>query len=172
MKRRKTARRALIPGSFDPVTNGHLDVIRRASTLFDDVVVAVLANTGKTPWFTARERVGLIEAEARSLPNVRVRSFGGLLVDFARRARATVVVRGLRGGADLENEMAMARTNRDLDARVETVFLGASSGTQHVASRLVREIGLLGGRVDGLVPRRVAVAVRARAAALRKAARS
>lgn len=162
------ARRAIFPGSFDPLTLGHLDVIERASKIFDVLTVAVLANTGKSPWFSAEERVALIAAEVSRLKNVNVVAFSGLLVAAARRVRATTVIRGVRGGADLEPEIAMARTNRALDPRLDTVFLSASPHVAHVASKLVREIALLGGSVTTLVPPRIARATKFRAKEIAK----
>jgi len=154
---------AVVPGSFDPVTLGHVDLVSRASRLFDEVVVAVLENASKDPWFSAEGRVLMIEREVVALPNVRVVRFAGLLVDLVEKEGADVVVRGVRGGSDLEYETLMARMNAHLRPGLETVFLPSSPQHTHIASRLVREIAYLGGSVQGLVSEKVAVAVETRA---------
>jgi pantetheine-phosphate adenylyltransferase len=154
---------ALVPGSFDPVTLGHLDLVIRAASLFDEVVVAVLENSGKHPWFSAEGRVLMVQREMSSLKNVRVVRFAGLLVDLAEKEGAEVVVRGVRGGADLEYETLMARMNAHLRPGLDTVFLPSSPHLTHIASRLVREIAYLGGSVQGLVSEKVALAVETRA---------
>jgi len=148
------ARRAIYPGSFDPVTFGHMDIIRRAAASFDDVVVAVLRNTNKAPLFSAEERREMLEeaiAEA-GLGNVRVSGFEGLLVDFARNVEAKVVLRGLRAVSDFEYELQMALLNRRLAPEVETIFLVPGEDVSFISSRLVREIARLGGDVSSLVP--------------------
>lgn len=154
---------ALLPGSFDPMTLGHLDLIVRAASLFDEVVVAVLDNSSKQPWFSAEGRVLMVERELVALRNVRVVRFAGLLVELAEKEGAEVVVRGVRGGADLEYETVMARMNAHLRSGLDTVFLPSSPHLTHIASRLVREIAYLGGSVRGLVSEKVAVAMEARA---------
>ena len=154
---------ALLPGSFDPVTLGHLDLIIRAASLFDEVVVAVLENSSKQPWFSAEGRVLMVQREVAALRNVRVARFSGLLVELAAAEGAEVVVRGVRGGADLEYETVMARMNTHLRPGLDTVFLPASAHLSHIASRLVREIAYLGGPVKGLVSEQVALAVETRA---------
>jgi pantetheine-phosphate adenylyltransferase len=154
---------ALLPGSFDPVTLGHLDLVIRAASLFDGVVVAVLENASKNPWFSAEGRVLMVQREMSSLKNVRVVRFAGLLVDLAKEVGAEVVVRGVRGGADLEYETVMARMNAHLRPGLDTVFLPSSPHLSHIASRLVREIAYLGGSVRGLVSEKVALAVETRA---------
>ena len=156
-------RAAIVPGSFDPVTLGHLDLIKRAVRLFDEVVVAVLENSSKKPWFSAEARVLMLEHELIGVPGVRVIRFSGLLVDVIASVGADVVVRGVRGGSDLEYETVMARMNAHLRPGLDTAFLPSSPGLTHIASRLVREIAFLGGSVDGLVPEKVARAVKARA---------
>ncbi len=151
------------PGLSIPVTLGHLDLVIRAASLFDEVIVAVLENASKKPWFSAEGRVLMVQREVVSLQNVRVVRFAGLLVDLAKKEGAEVVVRGVRGGADLEYETVMARMNAHLRPGLDTVFLPASPHLSHIASRLVREIAYLGGPAQGLVSEKVAAAVEARA---------
>jgi len=145
-------RRAVYPGTFDPVTNGHLDLIRRGSALFDDVVVAILRNAEKSPSFTVEERVEMIQSVIRELKNVSVTTFDGLLVDFAEKIGASVIVRGIRAVSDYEYELQMALMNRRLSSRVETVFMMPAEAYSYLSSRLVKEISQLGGSVHGLVP--------------------
>ena len=163
MSPKEWRRIALLPGSFDPVTLGHLDLIIRAAGLFEEVIVAVLENSEKKPWFSTEGRVLMMQREVAALKNVRVARFSGLLVDLAAKKRAEVVVRGVRGGEDLEYETVMARMNAHLRPGLETVFLPASPHLAHIASRLVREIAYLGGSVAGLVSTQVALAVETRA---------
>jgi pantetheine-phosphate adenylyltransferase len=144
--------RAVYPGTFDPVTNGHLDLIERSSVLFDDVVVAILSNTDKTPLFTSQERFEMLEQVVKRLPNVSVTTFEGLLVDYAEQIQASVIVRGIRAVSDYEYELQMALMNRRLSSRVETVFLMPAEAYSYLSSRLVKEISALGGSVHGLVP--------------------
>jgi pantetheine-phosphate adenylyltransferase len=144
--------RAVYPGTFDPVTNGHLDLIRRSSVLFEDVVVAILSNTDKTPLFTPQERVEMLEQVVKRLPNVSVTTFDGLLVDYAEQIQASVIVRGIRAVSDYEYELQMALMNRRLSSKVETVFLMPAEAYSYLSSRLVKEISVLGGSVHGLVP--------------------
>jgi len=144
--------RAVYPGTFDPVTNGHLDLIRRCSALFDETVVAVLRNTEKTPLFAIEERVEMLGNVVRQLSNVSVATFEGLLVDFAERSDASVIVRGIRAVSDYEYELQMAMMNRRLSSKVETVFMMPAEAYSYLSSRLVREISMLGGSVHGLVP--------------------
>lgn len=155
---------AIIPGSFDPLTLGHLDLIRRASGLFDEVVVAVLENQSKQPWFDGEARLVMVRGACADLQNVSAIRFSGLLVEAVDRAGARVVVRGVRGGADLEYETVLARMNSHLRPGLETVFLPSAPELTHIASRLVREIAYLGGSVEGLVSAPIADAVRQRAA--------
>lgn len=143
---------AVVPGSFDPLTHGHMDVIARAVALFDEVVVGVLRNPGKTPLLDLDTRERAVRAALAVYPTVRVARFEGLLVDFARAQGACAVVRGLRSGADFEYEWPMARMNRAMDAGLDTVFLAASPEWAHVSASLVREIHRLGGAVDAFVP--------------------
>ena len=147
-----TMRRAIYPGSFDPVTNGHLDVIGRASQLFDEVVVAVAFNDAKNPLFTAEERVDLLKRTVSRIRNVKVASFNGLLMAFAREERACAVVRGLRAVSDFEFEFQMALMNRKLEPEIETVFLTPKEEYTYLSSRIVKEIARLGGNVEEFVP--------------------
>ncbi|MGI9114840.1 MAG: pantetheine-phosphate adenylyltransferase [Chthoniobacterales bacterium] len=147
-------RRAIYPGSFDPVTNGHLDVIERARKLFDEVIVAVAINDQKQPLFTAPERLHMLE-DAISGGGVRVAPMEGLLVDFAGRENACAVIRGLRAISDFEFEFQMALMNRKLNARVETIFLMPKEEYTYLSSRIVKEIARLGGDVSSFVPRPV-----------------
>lgn len=145
-------RRALYPGTFDPVTNGHLDLVRRALTLFDAVVVGVGTGRGKAPMFTVEERVELVRESTSDLENVEVISFDGLLVDAVREADATAIIRGLREISDFEYEFQMALMNRRLADDIETVFLMPSESYTYLNSTLVKEVVLLGGDVSGLAP--------------------
>jgi pantetheine-phosphate adenylyltransferase len=145
-------RTAVYPGSFDPLTNGHLDIIRRARRLFDRVLVAVLENEEKAPVFTTSERMDLIRVSTADLPGVEVHSFSGLLVDFMKRVHANVVVRGIRAVSDYEYELQMALMNRELHSEIETIFLLPAVEYTYVSSRLVKEVFRLGGDVARLVP--------------------
>jgi len=153
-------RRAIYPGSFDPITNGHLDVIQRAAKLFDEVVVAVAFNEQKRSLFPVDERVALIRETAGGIPNVRVARFDGLLVEFARTQSASAVVRGLRAVSDFEFEFQMALMNRKLEPEIETIFMMPAEKYTYLSSRIVKEIGRLGGNVDSFVPESVAAALR------------
>ena len=144
---------AIYPGSFDPLTNGHVDIIQRGSRLFDRIIVGVLINLEKAPLFTVPERVDIARTVFREWPNVEVDTFDGLLVEYARRKRATVIVRGLRAISDFEFEMQMALMNRRLNPEVETVFMMPAEPYTYVSSRLVKEVVALGGTVSGIVPR-------------------
>ena len=159
MRRMRTA---VYPGSFDPLTNGHLDIIRRGTRLFDRIIVAVLENEGKSPLFSVAERMELITRCIDSMPTVEVRSFTGLLVDFMDRMNANVVVRGIRAVSDYEYELQMALMNRELNARVETIFMLPAVEFTYVSSRLVKEVFRLGGDVTRLVPPPVLESLRAR----------
>ena len=143
---------AVYPGSFDPLTNGHVDLIRRGTRIFDRVLVAVLVNTEKAPLFTVDERIDMIRAIFRRQTRVKVKAFSGLLVDFLRTERANVVVRGLRVVSDFEYEFQMALMNRKLDPEIETIFLTPKEDLSYLSSRLVKEVHRLGGDVSGLVP--------------------
>jgi pantetheine-phosphate adenylyltransferase len=153
-------RRAIYPGSFDPVTNGHLDVIERARKLFDEVIVAVAFNEQKQPLFSLDERVQLLRATIGEADHVRVEPLGGLLVDFAVEQNAIAVVRGLRAVSDFEFEFQMALMNRKLEARVETIFLMPKEEYTYLSSRIVKEIARLGGDISAFVPAAVVQAFR------------
>jgi pantetheine-phosphate adenylyltransferase len=145
--------KAIYPGSFDPVTNGHLDLIARAANIFDHLVVAILRNSEKNPLFTVEERVAMLSEGIAEFNNVSVSTFDGLLVDFAREERAHAVVRGIRAISDYEYEFQMALMNRRLAPDVETIFLMPDAKYSFVSSRLVKQVFRLGGSVDGLVPK-------------------
>ena len=164
------------PGTFDPITMGHMDIIQRAAALVDRLVVAVAGNEAKSPLFSAEERVAMVEAEIAPLRargrkgggrEIEVRAFDNLLIHFARQSGATVLIRGLRAVSDFEYEFQMATMNARLDPGIETVFLSASENQQFVASRLVKEIARLDGDVSGFVSPRVAEALMDRFAKLR-----
>lgn len=155
-------RRAVCPGSYDPVTNGHVDVVARAATLFDEVVVAVLYNPAKEGAFPVEERVSLLEESLAGTPNLRVEAFADrLLVDVCRDLGATAIVKGLRGGTDFAYELPMALMNKHLTG-IETVFLPGDPRFEHVSSSLVKEVVRYGGDVSGLVPDSVLAALRRR----------
>ena len=145
-------RTAIYPGSFDPVTLGHWDLVQRAAKLVDRLVVAVLHNPSKSPAFTVEERVAMLEELTTTLPHVEITSFHGLLVDFAKAQNAQVIVRGVRAFSDFEYEFQMALMNRKLAPELETVFLMPKEKYSAVSSRLVREIGSMGGNLSDLVP--------------------
>lgn len=140
------------PGSFDPCTNGHLDVIARASKLFDRVVVAVLINHAKKPLFHVDERVAMLKQAVAAYPNVEVRSFSGLLVDFMREENAKIIIKGIRAMSDFEYEFQMALTNHALSCEIETLFIPTSKDYMFLSSSIVKEIARYGGSLDGLVP--------------------
>ena len=145
-------RTAIYPGSFDPVTNGHLDVIDRASKLFDRVIIAVAHNEAKTPMFTPDERLGFIRESTIGVPNLEFTHFDGLLVDYARDAGACAIVRGLRAISDFEFEFQMALMNRRLQPSAETIFLMPREEYSYLSSRMVREVARLGGDITPFVP--------------------
>lgn len=151
-------RRAIYPGSFDPVTNGHLDVIERARKLFDEIIVAVAVNDEKQPLFPLDDRLAMLR-QAITLSGVRVAPMTGLLVDFAAAEQAQAIVRGLRAISDFEFEFQMALMNRKLDDDIETIFLMPKEEYTYLSSRIVKEIALLGGNVSAFVPRPVADAL-------------
>jgi pantetheine-phosphate adenylyltransferase len=153
---------AIYPGSFDPVTNGHLDLIERGTKIFTRLIVAVLRNTEKQPLFTLSERVEMMQEATRAFPNVEVDAFDGLLVDYARRLGAHILLRGIRAVSDYEFELQMAMMNRKLEPRIETVFMLPGEAYSYLSSRLVREIAQLGGPVTGLVPPAVEQRLRAK----------
>ena len=143
---------AIYPGSFDPITCGHLDLIERSSRLVDRLVVAILRNENKQPLFTVEERIEMLREVVAPYPNVEVDSFDGLLVDYAAGRRATVIVRGIRAISDYEYELQMALMNRRLRPEIETAFLMAGEAFSFISSRLVKEVIGLGGNIAGLVP--------------------
>ncbi len=151
---------AIYPGSFDPIHNGHLDVIGRAAKLCDRVVVAVAVNHAKTSLFSMEERVALIRAASAHIPGVEVKAFEGLLVDFFRAERADAVIRGLRAVSDFEYEFQMALVNRSLDEDLETLFLMPSQKHIYLSSRIVKEVAALGGDIERFVPEVVREALR------------
>lgn len=155
-------KRALTPGTFDPITSGHLDIITRAAQLFDEVVVAVAASAGKRPLFTLEERTALVEEVVAPLSNVRVKPFTGMLVDFARQEGAQVVIKGLRAITDFEYEFQQAALNDQLDGSVETMFIMSPPEYMYLSSSVVREIASLGGPVGQFVPPCVEKALRAK----------
>lgn len=147
--------KALVPGSFDPVTNGHIDIIQRAATMFDSVVVAVAKNASKSPLFDKQERFEMLQEICAALPNVTVDYLDGLLVEYAQSRGATVIVKGLRAVSDFEYELQMALMNRRLCDKVETVFLMTGAEYSYLSSSIVKEIARLGGTLEGLVPESV-----------------
>ncbi|MBI4461421.1 MAG: pantetheine-phosphate adenylyltransferase [Acidobacteria bacterium] len=153
---------AIYPGSFDPVTNGHLDLIERASKLFDHLIVAILRNPEKDELFTLRERTEMLEQSISHLANVSVDSFDGLLVEYARRKGARVILRGIRAVSDYEYELQMALMNRQLEPGLETVFMLPAEAFSYLSSHLVKEVARLGGSVKGLVPPVVEERIRAK----------
>jgi len=143
---------AIYPGSFDPLTNGHLDLIERGSKIFDELIVAIIRNTEKTPLFSLGERRDMMEAMTERWRNVQVDTFEGLMVDYAVKAKASAVLRGIRAISDYEYELQMALMNRKLQPSLETVFMMPAEKYSYLSSRLVREIAQLGGSIQGLVP--------------------
>ena len=147
-----SGRVAVYPGTFDPLTNGHVDIIQRGAALFDRIVVAILINPTKSPLFTIEERLEMARTVFESRPGVEVDTFDGLLVDYASRRQASVIVRGLRAISDFENEMQMALMNRHLSSTIETILMMPAESYTYLSSRLVKEVFALGGSVRGLVP--------------------
>jgi len=143
---------AVYPGSFDPLTNGHVDIISRGARIFDRIIVAILINAEKAPLFSMEERLKIAQEVFKDFPNVEIDTFDGLLVDYVERRRAHVIVRGLRAVSDFEFEFQMALMNRRLNGKIETVFMMPAENYSYLSSRLVKEIAELGGSVTGLVP--------------------
>ena len=143
---------AVYPGTFDPLTNGHVDIIERGARLFDRIIVALLVNAEKSPLFSVEERLDIARTVFGNLPNVEVDTFDGLLVDYVERRQAQVIVRGLRAVSDFEYEFQMALMNRRLNGKIETVFMMPAEQYSYISSRLIKEVFSLGGRVHGLVP--------------------
>ena len=160
---------AIYPGSFDPLTSGHVDIIERGSHIFDQIIVAILANAEKVPLFTENERIAIIKDVFKANKHVQVDTFNGLLVDYAQMKQATVLVRGLRAVSDFEYEFQMALMNRHLAPGLETVFMMPDEKYTFVSSRLIKEVFMLGGEVAGLVPPLVEEKLRAKQKSKRKA---
>ena len=157
-------RRAIYPGSFDPITNGHLDIIERGCKLFDEIIIAILVNPDKKPFFTTEERREMLQQVVTEIEHgscrLAVEDFSGLLVDYAVQRRADAIVRGIRAISDYEYELQMALMNRRLEPRLETVFMMPAEAYSYVSSRLVKEVFLLGGKIEGLVPASVEARMR------------
>ena len=164
----QTPRVAIYPGSFDPLTNGHVDIIERGARIFDQIIVAILANVEKTPLFSEKERIEIIQDVFKDHANVRVDTFNGLLVDYAQRKNASVLVRGLRAVSDFEYEFQMALMNRHLAPGLETVFMMPAEQYTYISSRLIKEVFTLGGQITGLVPPIVEERLRAKQLARQK----
>jgi pantetheine-phosphate adenylyltransferase len=143
---------AVYPGSFDPLTNGHVDIITRGSRIFDRIIVAIAKNAEKSPLFTMQERIDIVQTVFADLKSVEVDTFEGLLVDYAERRHANAIVRGLRAVSDFEYEFQMALMNRRLNGKIETVFMMPAEQYSYISSRLIKEVFSLGGLVHGLVP--------------------
>ena len=156
---------AIYPGSFDPLTNGHVDIIERGARIFDRIIVAILVNAEKAPLFTTPERVEIARAVFKDRENVEVDTFDGLLVDYVARRKADVIVRGLRAISDYEFEFQMALMNRRLNAEIETIFMMPAEQYTYISSRLIKEVFALGGQVHGLVPDQVEARLREKVAA-------
>jgi pantetheine-phosphate adenylyltransferase len=159
---------AIYPGSFDPLTSGHVDIIERGARIFDEIIVAILGNVEKTPLFSEAERVAIITDVFKGHANVRVETFSGLLVNYAQLKKASVLVRGLRAVSDFEYEFQMALMNRHLAPGLETVFMMPAEQYTYISSRLIKEVFTLGGEVTGLVPPIVEEQLRAKQQAKRK----
>lgn len=145
----------IYPGSFDPVTLGHLDIIKRSSKLVDRLVIGVLNNSSKKPLFTVSERVNMLREVTKSMTNIEVEAFGGLLIDFANLKNADIIVRGLRAVTDFEYELQIAQTNHKLNPNIDTVFFTTSVDYAYLSSSVVREIAMYNGEIDELVPREI-----------------
>ncbi|OGL44393.1 MAG: pantetheine-phosphate adenylyltransferase [Candidatus Schekmanbacteria bacterium RBG_16_38_11] len=151
--------KAVYPGSFDPITNGHIDIIKRGLAIFDEVIVAIAKNSEKKPLFAVKERVKIIREIAKGLKGIRVDVFDGLLVDYVKSVGAKAVIRGLRAVSDFEYEFQMAITNRKLGKDVETIFLMSSEKYSYLSSRIVKEVSSYGGNITGMVPESVVKAL-------------
>lgn len=156
------SKKAICPGSFDPVTVGHLDIIRRASRLFDEVVVVVMNNNAKNPLFTAEERVEMLKKATADMANVSVDRYDGLLAEYAKEKNANVLVKGLRAVSDFEYEFQMALTNKKLNHELDTVFLTTKAENMYLSSSLVRQVGAMGGDISEFVPTAIKEQVLAR----------
>lgn len=160
--------KAVYPGTFDPVTNGHLDIIRRAAYLFDELIIGVLYNYKKTPLFSVEERVNILKEVTKDIPNVKVQAFEGLSVDFVRKSGAQVIVRGLRAITDFEYELQMAQTNRILEPKIDTMFLTTSLEYAYLSSTTVKEVALFGEDIRKFVPPYVAECMKEKMSAQKK----
>jgi pantetheine-phosphate adenylyltransferase len=152
-------KRAIYPGTFDPITNGHLDLIKRAVRIFNEVIIAVAPSHKKKPLFTIQERLNMINLAVTGIKEAKVEAFSGLLVEYVRQRKGDAILRGLRAISDFENELQMAHMNRTLDADIETVFMMPSEEYGFITSSVIKEVALLGGSVRGLVPEAVEAAL-------------
>ncbi len=152
MQRGGQMKRAIYPGSFDPVTFGHIDMIERSAKIVDELVVAILVNSAKNPLFSVEERVSMLREITGHVPNIKITSFHGLLIDYARKVDASIIVRGLRAVTDFEYELQIAQTNRIVDDRVDTVFLTTSLEYAYLSSTIVKEVASYGGDISHFVP--------------------
>jgi pantetheine-phosphate adenylyltransferase len=152
-------KRAIYPGTFDPITNGHLDLIKRAVRIFNEVIIAVAPSHKKKPLFTIQERLNMINLAVTGIKEAKVEAFSGLLVEYVRQTKGDAILRGLRAISDFENELQMAHMNRTLDADIETVFMMPSEEYGFITSSVIKEVALLGGSVRGLVPEAVEAAL-------------
>ncbi len=143
---------AIYPGSFDPVTFGHIDVMKRTSKIFDKVIVGILVNKNKKPLFSVEEKTQMIKEVTKDLPNIEIMAFEGLLIDFARQQKANAIIRGLRGVTDFEYELQMAQGNQQFCEEIETIFLATSAKYSYISSSMVKEIAYFGGDLEGFVP--------------------
>lgn len=159
--------KAVYPGSFDPVTKGHLDIIERSAALVDELIVAVLKNNAKTPLFSEEERVNMLKDVTAHIPNVRVESFSGLSVDFAKQSGAKFIVRGLRAVTDFEYELQMAQTNRNINPEIDTLFFATELNYAYISSTIVKEVASYQGDISGFVPPMVAEQVYEKIASLK-----
>ena len=148
-------KRAIYPGSFDPVTFGHLDIIRRSSRLVDELIVGVLNNKAKSPLFSVEERVRMLEEVTGHVPNVRITFFDGLLIDYAKKIEATIIIRGLRAVTDFEYELQIAQTNRIVNSGIDTIFLTTSLEYAYLSSTIVKEVASYGGDISHFVPKQL-----------------
>ena len=148
-------RRAIYPGSFDPVTFGHIDMIERSARMVDELVVAVLNNNTKTPLFSVEERVSMLEGITSHVPNVKIRYFDGLLIDYAKEIEATIIIRGLRAVTDFEYELQIAQTNRIVNSEIDTIFLTTSLEYAYLSSTIVKEVASYGGDISHFVPKQL-----------------
>ncbi|MBR3309268.1 MAG: pantetheine-phosphate adenylyltransferase [Lachnospiraceae bacterium] len=155
-------KKAIYPGTFDPITYGHLDIIQRSAEMVDELIVGVLTNKGKSPLFTPEERVEMIKDAVKDIPNVKVLAFDGLLIEFAKKQKATIIIRGLRAVTDFEYELQMSQTNRVLSPEVDTIFLTTSLKWAYLSSSTVKEVAAFGGDISKFVPKKVAKQIIAR----------